>query len=67
VRAAGINPFDHDNQFGWHEGRDPSVNFDTGEYPAANPDVAARGSILLHFLAFGIHEGRSPHADGVWG
>ena len=28
-------------QFGWHEGRDPSVDFDTTAYLAAYPDVAA--------------------------
>jgi hypothetical protein len=27
-------------------------------------DIAIR---LAHFLDFGIHEGRSPFADGVWG
>jgi hypothetical protein len=67
VRNAGINPLDHYHQFGWHEGRDPSVNFDTNSYLAANPDVAAAGvDPLAHFLRFGIHEGRSPLADGVW-
>jgi hypothetical protein len=44
------------------------VSFDTGDYLAANPDVAAAGvNPLLHYLALGIHEGRSSHADGVWG
>ena len=56
------------NQFGWHEGRDPSVDFDTTSYLAAYPDVAAAHvDPLVHFLQFGIHEGRSPFADGVWG
>ena len=32
VAAAGINPLDHYHQFGWHEGRDPSANFDTTLY-----------------------------------
>ena len=53
---------------GWHEGRDPSVNFDTTSYLAAYPDVAAAHvNPLTHFLQSGIHEGRSPFADGVWG
>ena len=35
---------------------------------AANPDVAAAHvNPLAHFLNFGIHEGRSAFADGVWG
>lgn len=47
---------------------DPSVNFDTGAYLAANADVAAAGvNPLQHYLIFGINEGRSPQADGLWG
>ena len=54
--------------FGWHGGRDPSVGFDTNAYLAAYADVAARSvNPLAHFLKFGMHEGRSPFADGVWG
>jgi len=68
VKAANVNPLDHYNQFGWHEGRDPSVGFDTTSYRAAYPDVAAANiNPLAHFLDNGIHEGRSPFADGVWG
>ena len=58
----------HYNAFGWHEGRDPSVGFDTSSYLAAYADVAAAGvNPLEHYLAFGVHEGRSAFADGVWG
>ena len=54
--------------FGWKEGRDPSVDFDTTSYLAAYPDVAAAHvDPLAHFLQFGHHEGRSAFADGVWG
>ena len=68
MKAANVNPLDHYNQFGWHEGRDPSVGFDTTSYLAAYADVnAAHINPLNHFLDFGIHEGRSPFADGVWG
>jgi hypothetical protein len=68
VAAAGIDPLDHYHQFGWREGRDPSVGFDTTSYLAAYPDVvAAQVDPLAHFLQFGIHEGRSPFADGIWG
>jgi hypothetical protein len=67
-KAAGINPLDHYNQFGWHEGRDPSVAFDTTDYLSHYADVAnAHVNPLSHFLANGIHEGRSAFADGVWG
>lgn len=65
VQAAGVNPLDHYNQFGWKEGRDPWLGFDTSSYLAANPDVAAANiNPLSHFLDFGRHEGRSPFADG---
>jgi hypothetical protein len=68
VKAAGINPLTHYDQFGWKEGRDPSVSFDTKHYLAAYPDVAAtQADPLVHFLAHGMQEGRSSFADGVWG
>jgi hypothetical protein len=68
VAAAHMNPLDHYNQFGWNEGRDPSVDFDTTAYLAVNPDVAAANiNPLLHFLYAGQREGRSPEADGIWG
>ena len=68
MRDSGINPVDHYNQFGWREGRDPSVAFDTTAYRDAYPDIAAANiNPLLHFLENGINEGRSPFGDGVWG
>jgi hypothetical protein len=68
VAASGSNPLDHYNQFGWHEGRDPSVSFDTTSYLAAYPDVAAANvNPLAHYLQFGFAEGRQTFADGVWG
>ena len=52
VAAAGINPLDHYHTAGWHEGRDPSANFDTTLYLIHNPDVAAAGiDPLEHYLA----------------
>ena len=54
--------------FGAKEGRDPSPFFDSSAYLAAYQDVAAAGvNPLEHFLYFGIQEGRSAFADGVWG
>jgi hypothetical protein len=68
VAASNLNPLTHYEQFGWHEGRDPSAAFDTLGYLAANPDVTANhADPLLHFLQFGIHEGRAAFADGAWG
>ena len=63
-----MNPLDHYNLHGWHEGRDPSVAFDTTAYLAAYPDVQAAGvNPLVHYLRFGDDEGRSTFADGLWG
>ena len=68
MAAADVNPLDHYNLFGWREGRDPSVGFDTTSYLAAYPDVAAANvNPLTHYLTYGFHEGRSAFADGVWG
>jgi len=65
VAAANVNPLDHYNIFGWHEGRDPSVGFDSTSHASAYPDVAAAERQPGRALAFGIFEGRSPFADGM--
>ena len=68
VAAAGVNPLTHYNAFGRHEGRDPSVDFDTSAYLAKYPDVAASGvNPLSHYLTIGLAEARNAFADGVWG
>ena len=44
---------------GWKEGRDPSAGFSTRGYLSANPDVAqSRANPLIHFLNYGLAEGR---------
>jgi hypothetical protein len=49
----------HYLQHGWKEGRDPCAGFSTEGYLKANPDVKAYGlNPLLHFLEFGLSEGR---------
>jgi hypothetical protein len=68
VAAAGVNPLEHYNAFGWKEGRDPSTVFDTSRYLSAYPDVAAAGvNPLEHYLKFGMHEGRSSFGDSIIG
>ncbi len=63
VAAAGVDPRQHFDEFGWREQRDPNALFDTGFYLAQNPDVAAAGvNPLGHYLAFGGGEGRDPSA-----
>ena len=67
VEAAGVNPLDHYNS---SAGTKAAIlgRFRHDLVSAANPDVkAANVDPLLHYLQFGIHEGRSPFADGVWG
>jgi hypothetical protein len=67
VRAVGINPLQHYEQFGWLEGRDPSAAFDTLKYIAAYPDIAAAHvNPLDHYLNSGIYEGRSAFGDSIW-
>jgi serralysin len=68
VAAAGMNPFTHYLEYGWHEGRDPSRNFDTAGYLKLYPDVTAAGiNPLEHYLEFGVFEGRTYVNDGVMG
>ena len=61
VAAAGVDPLQHFNQRGWHEGRNPNAFFDTSGYLAAYADVGAAGvNPLDHYHAFGWAEGRDP-------
>ena len=68
MAAAGVDPLQHYLTYGWKEGRDPSANFDTKAYLAANPDVAAAGvNPLEHFLQYGAGEGRAVQpGDGAF-
>jgi hypothetical protein len=64
VFQAGVNPLDHFNAAGRHEGRDPNGFFDTSGYLAVNKDVAAAGvNPLEHYHQSGWHEGRDPSAS----
>ena len=40
VAAAGVNPLTNFNEFGRHEGRDPSVDFERVRILRGYPDVA---------------------------
>ncbi|MBM1173040.1 M10 family metallopeptidase [Microvirga arabica] len=64
VAAAGINPLDHYNSFGWKEGRDPNADFDTSYYLTLYRDIAAAGiNPLDHYSSFGWREGRDPSSQ----
>ena len=65
VAAAGVNPLDHWHEFGWTEGRVPSLDFGPQQYLSAYPDVAAAHvDPLEHFLQFGAGELREPFPSG---
>ena len=70
VAAAGIDPQQHYDSNGWHEGRSPSAAFDPAFYLRTNPDVAAAGiNPLQHYETFGWREQRDPNAffdDGAY-
>lgn len=63
--AAGVaqggleSGFQHYMEWGWSEGRNPTAWMDIYGYLDDNPDVAAaQMNPLLHYLSYGIHEGR---------
>lgn len=59
VKRAGVDAADHYLKYGWKEGRNPSVGFETTSYLRLNPDVAEAGqNPLVHFIEFGERQGR---------
>lgn len=71
VAAAGIDPYWHFMNVGWHEGRNPDACFDTKYYLSSNPDLAAAAGMsqvgynstfnpLTHFETVGWTECRQP-------
>jgi len=64
------NAYEHYLAFGNAEQRLPSAWFDTADYLANNQDVAeAQFNPVLHYLSYGVNEGRVIVADdaGLWG
>jgi len=41
IAAVRIDPLEHYERYGWHEGRDPSAQFSTNKYLAANSVIGA--------------------------
>lgn len=59
VKNQKMSAAKHYFKYGWQEGRNPSVHFDTNKYIKFNPDVrAAQMNPLLHFEIFGKKENR---------
>ena len=61
VAAAGVDPLQHFESYGWKEGRDPNPYFDTAGYLAHYADVKAAGiNPFDHYVTVGWQEGRDP-------
>ena len=61
---AGVDPYEHFQIFGWHEGRDPDALLDVSGYLAVNRDIAAAGANPLdQYHQSGWKEGRDPSGD----
>lgn len=59
VKRAKMNPIHHYVNYGWKEGRSPSIRFDTNAYLSENYDVAnAKICPLIHYINHGKNEGR---------
>lgn len=59
VTESSINPLEHYLNFGWKEGRLPSVEFNSDDYLNRYTDVKESGICpLIHFLKYGKKEGR---------
>lgn len=69
VRARGLDPLQHYQQFGWREMRDPSLHFSIWTYLTLYPRVRELGiDPLKHFILFGAREYRIPNPafDPTW-
>lgn len=59
VAAAGFDAATHYRESGYREGRQPNRFFNSNDYRAANPDLQDyEGDLFLHFIFYGLQEGR---------
>lgn len=64
VKDANCDPIKHYLQYGWKEGRNPSIYFNTNDYLNKYQDVKnANICPLVHYIDFGKNEGREPQSD----
>ena len=60
IANSKTDPLRHFVEFGWKEGRSPSLKFDTKYYMESNPDVRDSDmNPLVHYIRFGQYEGRA--------
>lgn len=65
IAAGGIDPYQHFMNYGWREGRDPSLLFSLSKYLAAYPDISrAALNPLRHYELYGQAEGRQAFPVG---
>ncbi len=65
IAAAAIDPYQHFMNYGWREGRDPSLLFSVSKYMAAYPDISrAALNPLPHYELYGQGEGRTAFPVG---
>lgn len=59
VAAAGVDAWEHYNDRGWREGRNPTSWFVIADYLAVNPDILQAGAEpFAHYVLHGRAEGR---------
>jgi hypothetical protein len=69
VLERSLDPLEHFCRFGWREGRDPNVYFNTRWYLRTNPAVRRLGiNPLVHYILEGEKAGRRPvvYFDPIW-
>ncbi|MEE9328314.1 MAG: glycosyltransferase [Cocleimonas sp.] len=68
VKESGIDPLIHFCKYGWKEGRNPSLSFDTTAYLKKNPDVdRVKVNPLVHYIRSGKKEGRKINSVVLYG
>jgi len=61
IYNAGVDPYTHYNNTGWHEGRNPSAYFSTTWYLNTYADIRNAGiNPLQHYHSYGWQERRNP-------
>jgi len=69
VHEASLDPIEHFCAYGWQEGRQPNIYFNTSWYILTNADVARLGvNPLVHYILEGEKQGRRPvvYFDPIW-
>ena len=61
VHEASLDPIEHFCSYGWEEGRQPNIYFNTAWYVRTNSDIERLGvNPLVHYILQGEKQGRRP-------